>query len=184
MMQEPSGGVRASDADRDAAAEALADAVGSGRLSLAEHRSRLDTMYAAVTADQVAAVVADLPSRPAKRTAMYRAVDPYKCLVVGGQLQRAGQFRIGRFCSAIALFGRIDIDLRAAKLSQDQVTMTVRGLGSTIRITVPKGWRVQEQVLVLGSRQVIDSRDDNSAAPMFRLRGMMLGGTLQVSDAP
>jgi hypothetical protein len=39
-------------------------------------------------------------------------------------------------------------------------------------------------VLVLGSRQVIDSRDDNSAAPMFRLRGMMLGGTLQVSDAP
>jgi Domain of unknown function (DUF1707) len=182
-MTQPSGGVRASDADRDAAAEALADAVGAGRLSLAEHNSRLDALYAAVTADQVTAVVADLPSRPEKRSGLYRAVDPYKCVVIGGHLQRAGQFRIGRFCSAIALFGRIDLDLRSARLSQDQVTLTVRGIASTVNIIVPKGWRLQEQVLVLGSRKVIESRDDNSSAPMLRLRGLMLGGTFGVSDA-
>jgi len=181
-MTEPSGAVRASDADRDAAAEALADAVASGRLSLAEHSSRLDAMYAAATSDQVAAVVADLPSLPAKRTAFYRAVDPYRVLVVCGEVQRAGRFRIGRFCSALALFGRIDLDLRAANLSQDQVTITVRSLASTVSIVVPKGWQVQEQVLVLGSRQAIERRDDNSNAPILRLSGMVLGGTFRLSD--
>jgi hypothetical protein len=183
-MTQPSGGVRASDADRDAAAEALADAVGSGRLTLAEHSGRLDAMYAAVTADQVAAVVADLPSLPAKRTAMYRATDPYKVVVVGGQVQRAGRFRIGRFCSLTALFGQIDLDLRTAKLTEDQqLTITVRGLASTVRIIAPKGWRVQEQVMVLGSRRAIESRDDDSMAPILRLRGTMLGGSFQLSDA-
>ncbi len=182
MMGEPTGAVRASDADRDAAAEALADAVASGRLSLTEHSARLDAMYAAATSGQVAAVVADLPSLPAKRSGLYKAVDPYKIVVVGGQAQRAGGFRIGRFCSVIALFGRIDVDLRTAVLSQDQVTITVRSLASSVSIIVPKGWRVQEQVFVLGSRSAIDSRDDLSNAPMIRLRGTMLGGSFKLSD--
>src|SRR5215472_10649461 len=116
-MTEPPAAVRASDADRDAAAEALADAVASGRLSLAEHSSRLDAMYAAVTANEVAAVVADLPSLPAKRSGLYRAVDPHKVMVIGGQAQRAGRFRIGRFCSSTAIFGSVDIDLRNVLLS-------------------------------------------------------------------
>ncbi len=183
-MTQPPGGVRASDADRDAAAEALADAVGSGRLSLAEHGQRLDAMYAAVTTDQVAAVVADLPSLPAKRTAMYQAVDPYKIVVVGGQVQRAGRFRIGRFCSITALFGKVDLDVRSAKLTEDnQLTITVRSLASTVTIVIPKGWRIQEQVMVLGNRRVIDSRDDLSNGPILRLRGTVIGGGLRLSDA-
>lgn len=183
-MTEPSGAVRASDADRDAAAEALAEAVASGRLSLAEHSNRLDAMYAAVTANQVQAVVADLPSLPAKRNGMYRAIDPHKVVVVGGQAQRAGRFRIGRFCSITALFGRVDMDLRQVVLSHDldQVTIIVRSLASTVSITVPKGWRVSEQVFVLGSRQAIGNRDDNSRAVMCRVRGTMLGDTFTLAD--
>ena len=184
-MSQPTGGVRASDADRDAAAEALADAVGSGRLTLAEHSRRLDAMYAAVTADQVAATVADLPSLPAKRTAMYRAVDPYKIIVVAGHIQRAGRFRIGRFCGITALFGTVDLDVRTAKLTEDQqLTITVRGVMSTVRITIPRGWRVQEQAMVIGSRQVIAGRDDdNPNVPILRLNGTMLGGSLHLTDA-
>ncbi len=184
-MSQPSGEVRASDADRDAAAEALAEAVGSGRLTLAEHGRRLDAMYAAVTSEQVAATVADLPSLPAKRTAMYRAIDPYKIIVAGGQVQRAGQFRIGRFCAITALFGTVDLDVRMARLTEDkQLTVTVRGLMSTVRITIPKGWRIQEQVTVIGSRQVIPARDDgNPSVPILRLSGTMLGGSLHLTDA-
>jgi hypothetical protein len=176
--------VRASDADRDAAAEALAEAVGSGRLTLAEHSSRLDAMYAAVTAEQVAATVADLPSLPAKRTALYRAADPYKIVVVNGRVQRAGRFRIGRFCALTAVFGQIDLDLRTAKLTEDQqLSISVRALAGTVRIIVPKGWRISEQVTVLGSRRAIESRDDDSRAPILRLTGTMLGGKLELSDA-
>jgi hypothetical protein len=184
-MTQPSGGVRASDADRDAAAEALADAVGAGRIDLAEHSRRLDAMYSAVTTDQVAATVSDLPSLPAKRTAMFRAVDPYKILVVGGKIQRAGRFRIGRVCDITALFGTVDLDLRNARLTEDlQVTITVRGLMSTVRIIIPKGWRLREQTMVIGSRQVIAGSDnDNPQIPILRLGGTMLGGSLHLTDA-
>ncbi len=181
-MAEPTGGVRASDADRDAAAEALAGAVASGRLSLAEHSARLDAIFAATTSAQIAAVVADLPSLPAKRSGLYRAVDPYKVVIIGGQAQRAGRFRIGRFCTLTGLFGRIDLDLRNVVLSQDQVTVVVRGLATSVSVIVPRGWRIQEQVFVLGSRQAIDSRDDLSNAPMIRLRGTLIGGSFRLSD--
>ncbi len=182
-MTDPSGAVRASDSDRDAAAEALAEAVGAGRLSLEEHSARLDAMYRAQTAGQVAAVVADLPSLPVKRSALYRAVDPYKIIAIGGTVQRAGRFRIGRFCDLSALFGRIDLDLRTCVLSQDQVTIAVRGVFGTVTVIVPRAWRIEEQVLVIGSRQAIASRDnDDARVPMVRLRGTILGGSFRLSD--
>ena len=76
-------GVLASDADRDAAASALADAVAAGRLSLADHETRLNALFAARSVDQIAAVTADLPARPARRGALYRAMDPYRIVVIG-----------------------------------------------------------------------------------------------------
>jgi DUF1707 SHOCT-like domain len=83
-MTRPSEGLLASDADRDAAASALADAVAAGRLSLAEHNA----LFAARTQDQVGAVTADLPALPVRRGALYRAVDPYRCVVTGGPARR------------------------------------------------------------------------------------------------
>jgi Domain of unknown function (DUF1707) len=184
MTESPSApAIRASDADRDAAAEALAEAVASGRLSLADHNARLDAMFAAVSADQVAAVTADLPALPARRGALYRAADPYHCVVIAGQAQRAGRFRIGRFCSAVAVFGRLDLDLRAAVPGQDQVTLTVRSLAGTVAIIVPPGWRVQDEVLVLGTRRAIERKGGNAVAPLLKLTGIVLGGSFQLSDA-
>jgi hypothetical protein len=186
-MSEPPAAIRASDEDRDAAADVLAEAVATGRLSLADHDARLDALYAATTAEQVAAVVADLPARPAKRGALFRVVDPYRCVVVAGGLRRAGRFRIGRFCSAIAVLGRLDLDLRAARPSQDQVTLTVRSLASTVAIVVPPGWRVQDKILVLGQRQAIAQNDDGLGVPsqdrpLLRLRGIVLGGAFRLSQ--
>lgn len=66
-MTQPADGILASDADRDAAAGALADAVAAGRLSLADHSGRLDALFAARTRDQVLALTADLPALPVRR---------------------------------------------------------------------------------------------------------------------
>lgn len=57
--------MRASDADREATAERLRIAVGEGRLTLAEYDERLQLAYAAVTAGELADLVADLPAPPA-----------------------------------------------------------------------------------------------------------------------
>lgn len=181
-MTEPTGGIRASDADRDAAAGALADAVATGRLSLTEHNARLDTLFAAVTEDQVSAVVADLPARPVRRGALYRAAGPYRCVVIGGSAQRVGHYPIGRFCTVTAAFGSLDLDLRAAQPSQDEITLSVWSVAARVTITVPVRWRVIDQVLVLGARQAIADRGGDASAPVLRLRGSSLGGSFHLTQ--
>jgi len=173
------GPVRASDSDRDAAADALADAVASGRLSLAEHQARLDALYAATTTDQVSAVTADLPARPAGRGAVFRAADPYRTVALAGRARRAGGFRIGRFHSVVAIAGRIDLDLRAARPSQEEVTLTVRAVAATVSVLVPAAWRIDDQVVVLGPRRAIEPRP--APGPVLHLRGLVLGGAFLLS---
>lgn len=180
------GVMRASDAERDAAAEKLADAVASGRLTMAEHNARLDAVFAVGTSEQVAAIVADLPSRPAKKSGLYQAIDPHKCVVVGGHVARAGRYRIGRFCKAIAMFGQVDLDLRSVVLSHDmhQVTILVRGVFGSVKVIAPAGWRLEEQVFVLGSKQAIERPDMGSTTPpILRVHGFVIGGSFELADA-
>lgn len=55
---------RASDADRDHTAARLRDAVGEGRLTLAEADDRIAAAYTAVHHHELAALTADLPAPP------------------------------------------------------------------------------------------------------------------------
>jgi hypothetical protein len=182
-MTQPSEGILASDADRDAAASALADAVAAGRLSLEQHNARLDVLFAARTQDQLSAVTADLPALPVKRGALYRAVDPYRCVVIGGSASRVGRFPIGRFCSVTAAFGAFDLDLRAAVPSQQEITLTVWSLAARVAITVPPRWRVTNQVLVLGGREAMPDRDGPPSEPLLRVRGTCLGGSFRLAQS-
>lgn len=185
-MTQPSEGLLASDADRDAAASALAEAVAAGRLSLAEHNTRLDALFAARTQDEVSAVTADLPALPVRRGALYRAVDPYRCVVIGGSARRVGRFPIGRFCTVSAAFGGLDLDLRAAVPSQQEITLTVWSVAARIAVTVPARWRVTDQVLVVGTRQAMadrdGGRDGGPREPLLRLRGTCLGGSFRLTQ--
>lgn len=59
---------RASDTDREHTAARLRDAVGEGRLTLAEADDRIAAAYAAVHHHDLAALTADLPAPPAAPT--------------------------------------------------------------------------------------------------------------------
>jgi len=184
MTQPAAEGILASDADRDAAAEALADAVAAGRLTLADHSARLDALFAARTRDQVQALTADLPALPAlpaRRSGLYRAVDAHRCVVVGGSVARAGRYPIGRFCTVTAAFGQVGLDLRAAVPSQQEITLTLWGMAARIAITVPDTWGVTSQVLVLGASRTVPDRPGGRGAPLLRLRGTCVGGSLTVA---
>ena len=56
---------RASDADRDIAADVLCAAVADGRLTLEELDARLTAALSARTITELATLIADLPDRPA-----------------------------------------------------------------------------------------------------------------------
>jgi hypothetical protein len=173
----------ASDADRDAAAATLAEAVASGRLSLAGHRARLDQVYAAVTLAEVDTATSGLTPAPDDSRALVRILGPYRCLLAGGRAHRAGRFRVGRFCTILLLGGTLELDLRAAQLSQGEVTFSVYALGGRLAITVPPGTRVVSRVLGTGRGGI---RDDDgatgsAAAPVIRLRGGGLASRVQVT---
>jgi len=64
--------VRASDADRDTAAEMLSLSFAEGRLSAAEHDERVSAAYGARTLGELAGLTADLPG-PADDSSIWRA---------------------------------------------------------------------------------------------------------------
>ncbi len=66
--------IRASDADRDRAAEALREHHATGRLTVEEFQERLDRVYAAKTVGELDDVMADLP-----------AIDLYQLPIPAGQ---------------------------------------------------------------------------------------------------
>lgn len=61
--------LRASDADREAVADHLAEALAEGRLDMDEYGRRLDDTFAARTIGDLEPITADLPSVPAVREA-------------------------------------------------------------------------------------------------------------------
>ena len=67
--QEPVPSVRASDADRDRAIDALIDAFTEGRLTTEELSARTEQAYQARTYAELAMVSADLPAVPPARPA-------------------------------------------------------------------------------------------------------------------
>jgi hypothetical protein len=69
----PNSRLRASDADREQAADVLNAALAEGRLAVAEHSDRLDAVYEAKTHAEIAPLIEDLPAgattpSPARRT--------------------------------------------------------------------------------------------------------------------
>jgi hypothetical protein len=169
--------------ERDQAARTLAEAVATGRLSLADHEARLEAVFAAKTPAELQAVTADLPALPVKRSGLYRAVDAYQIVIIGGTVQRTGRFTIGRFCSVTAVFGRVDLDLRAAVPSQREIDLTIRGVASRVSIIAPRWWSLNDKVLVLGMSRTVPDREAERTDPVLRLRGACVGGSLHVSQA-
>jgi hypothetical protein len=179
----PASGFPASDAERDAAAERLAEAVAAGRLSLADHESRLSAVFAARTSDELAAVTADLPALPVRKSGLYRSVDAYSCVVIGGTVQRTGRFRIGRFSTVTAVFGRVDLDLRAAEPSQREIDLTIWGVAARVSITVPRWWGLTDKVFVVGLSEAVPDQEADVHAPLLRVRGTCLGGSFRLTQA-
>jgi hypothetical protein len=132
------------------------------------------------TEDQVSAVIADVPAGPVSRGAFFRAFDPYRCVLIGGHARRTGRFRIGSFCTLVAAFGDLELDLPAAQLSQEEITLTVCSLAARVTVTMPANWRALDHVLVMGRRTAVSDDGGAAAAPLLRQRGTSLAGSFRL----
>ena len=179
---EPAGGIRASDAERDAALERLSAATGDGRLTLEEFSQRMDRATAAKTRAELDRLVADLPTDVGAAGSTVAERGPgrpsWHISPIGG-LRVSGPWRMERNVIVVTLIGGADLDLSQAQLAAPEVTLTKVSLLGGVVVGVPPGIRVDVSGFsLLGGTRVDAGPEPGPGAPTVRIRAFsLLGGT-------
>src|SRR5215470_15645422 len=179
---EPPAGIRASDAERDAALERLSAATGDGRLTLEEFSQRMDRATTAKTRAELDRLVADLPTDVGGASSAVAGRGPrrpsWHISPIGG-LSVSGPWRMERNVIVVSLIGGADLDLSQAQLAAPEVTLTKVSLLGGVSLAVPPGIRVVASGFsLIGGTSVEAGPEPGPGAPTVRIRAFsLLGGT-------
>jgi len=195
--------MRASDSDRDRAAEALREAAAEGRLSMDELNERLDLIYAAKTYAELAPITADLPSTgPDEGSRLATSAGPLgmgdrfggeptatAAVAILGGFVRKGAWVAPPKLTAIAIMGGGEIDLRDARFAEHTVTINAVTIMGGIQITVPEDADVQVNGIgIMGGFDHSAAGSGSPGGPRIVINGFAFWGGVQVqrlpSDAP
>ena len=179
--------LRASDADRERAADTLRRAAGVGRLTVEELDERLSAAYAARTRAELERLVADVvvageePDTPAHRMPVRRGEGGSRWLVaIMSGCDRRGRWRLAERATSLNVMGGSDLDLNDAELAADHVELTVFSLMGGADIYVPDGLNVEvsDFALMGGNTVHIGDPRPDPGGPVLRLRLIsIMGGT-------
>jgi Domain of unknown function (DUF1707) len=129
-------GVRASDAEREAAVDHLREAAVEGRLTLEELADRSEAANRAVTRGELARLTADLPvPLPAAPLPAYK-------VTTMGDVKRAGAWIVPGESRYRSWMGNIQLDLRQARIGAAEVHIHAWTPFGTIDLLVPEGVEV------------------------------------------
>lgn len=138
--------MRISDADREAAAARLHDALAEGRITLVELEERLDAVYAARTAADLRPPLADLPGAevvPGGAAAAPAApVDPAARVHLrtgGGTVKRTGDWQVPAALRLTTGMGTIHLDLSEARQVPPRIDIEVSAGMGEIVLVLPEG---------------------------------------------
>lgn len=167
-MGDASPQLRASDADREHAAELLRRAAGEGRLTVDELDERLHQALEARTRGELESLLADVVVGPADRLPVGApsaggagvTVRPgpggsrWLISIMGGATRR-GSWRLGERCTAINFWGGCDLDLHGAELAAHDVYLNVFTLMGGGDLRVPDGLNVEvSELAIMGGNDV------------------------------
>jgi DUF1707 SHOCT-like domain/Cell wall-active antibiotics response LiaF, C-terminal len=182
--------LRASDADRDRAADILREALAEGRLTADEHAERLDLVYAAKTVGELEPVVRDLPGgytaaapSAAARGHEYRpgasGENPTLIGILGGG-ERGGRWRVGSRINAVAIMGGVVIDLTEATFTSSELVINCTVIMGGVEIRVPQNVTLRGGVVgIMGGADVRTNDSDELNAPVVRIQGFALMGGVE-----
>ncbi|MGY1619423.1 DUF1707 domain-containing protein [Geodermatophilus sp. SYSU D00691] len=156
--------LRASDVDRMTTVDRLQAALAEGRLDVDEFGERAAAAYAAVTLDDLAPLVADLPAPGTPAV-------PGGAEVVGARLPEDtrsvfGDLRLtGYTPSAWTVFGDVRVDLRGLRTGEPRLELELRTVFGDVEVIVPEGVEAElHGWTVFGDRRT-------ELAPVPRLAG-------------
>jgi hypothetical protein len=179
--------LRASDADRERAADTLRRAAGVGRLTMDELDDRLNAAYAARTRAELERLVVDVvvadeePDAPSHRMPVRRGEGGARWLVaIMGGCERKGRWRLSERVSSVNIMGGSDLDLNDAELAAEHVELTVFSLMGGSDIRVPEGLNVELSDFAFMGGNGVDIGDPlpDPGGPVLHLRLIsIMGGT-------
>ncbi|MEU7899918.1 DUF1707 domain-containing protein [Nonomuraea sp. NPDC049152] len=140
MVEHPSADhqVRASDEDRERAAERLQAAAAVGRIELAELDQRLTEVYGAKTQAELERAGRDLPEPGRTDTLVVNDAPSSRfAMSVFGWFTRKGQWVAPREFTSFSMFGGGEIDLRDARFTDHEIRVRVFALWGYTEVTVP-----------------------------------------------
>ena len=159
-------GVRASDADREAAVARLQVALGEGRIDLDEFGQRAHAAYAAVTTAELELLLADLPSAAAPRADIVGMRTPEQLRSVFGDIKLTGGATVPQRAGSV--FGDVRIDLRALRTDAQRVELNLSPVFGDVDIVVAEGVDAElDGWTLFGDRKT-------DLAPVPRLQGTPL----------
>ena len=197
-MSEPSGPgealpeLRASDAEREQAADVLRIAASEGRLNVEELEDRLTAAYSAATRRELERLTADVsPERLGAGTIPPRGKSSgltvkegpggqrWVISVMGGHDKR-GRWRVAPRCTVLSVMGGSSIDLNDAELSDRLTEINVYSFMGGSEIRVPHGVNVQisDFALMGGNDVQIGEEIAPAGGPTIRIRLVaVMGGS-------
>lgn len=186
---EPAGGIRASDAERDATVGRLSAATGDGRLTLEEFSQRMEQASTARTRAELDRLVADLPAdAPAAgaQAAGGAAAGPSWHVSPVGGLKVDGPWRMDRHVIVVSIVGGARLDLSQAQLAAPEVTVTKVSLVGGVRLWVPAGIRVEASGFrLIGGTRFYGGPEPGPGAPTVHIRAFGLVGGVRIQhDGP
>jgi hypothetical protein len=176
--------LRASDIERDRAAEQLRNAAGEGRLTVDELDERLTRCYAAKTVRELAELTVDVVVSghdPASTSTPVVKPGPggtgSVVSIMGGN-DRSGRFRVAQRLNVISVMGGSDIDLTQAEFAAPVTHITVFSLMGGSDIRVPDGVEVHiTKFALMGGHDVnLSDKAPPPGAPVIRLRMLSIMG--------
>jgi hypothetical protein len=183
--------LRASDADREQAAELLRRAAGEGRLTVDELDDRLHQAFASRTRADLERLVVDVVPHdathaagvgvPAARVPVRPGEGGARWLVsVMSGCDRRGRWRLAPRATNINVWGGSDLDLNDAELSAQHSVLRVITIMGGASIRVPDGLRVEvSEFAFMGGNDVkLGSGPTDPEGPVLHVRMFtLMGGT-------
>ncbi|GAA1753519.1 DUF1707 domain-containing protein [Streptomonospora arabica] len=179
-QERPAPALRIADADRDAAAERLREAVAVGRLELAELDERLTAVYAAKTRADLEPLTADLPSEPAQPRSGVEA-PPLVLETTSGSLKRDGYWQVPERITVECTSGTVKLDFTAAECPHREVAVEAYAKSGSVVLVVPHGWWVNLDDASASSGTVVNKVKGPPAAgaPGLRVSGTVKSGSIK-----
>jgi hypothetical protein len=132
---------RVSDAERNHVAEILREAAGDGRIDLGELDERLEAAYAAKTYGDLVPITRDLAPATAPAPAT-PALQRERAVAIMGSVDRRGDWTVPGEFTVVCFMGAAELDLREARFSAPEVTVTINAFMGGANIVVNPSTRV------------------------------------------